>query len=151
MAQEPGSSGADPYRVLGVPPDATRDEIARAYRQLVRGSHPDLQGGDPAAPGRFREITGAYEVLGDPARRAHYDRQHPRPRLSIRPGGVRRGEPQIWAGPVQIEPPEIHLPQPGAAAPGAPAWPGPLAAEEEPLIRWLLWMRLRDAGRGWWT
>ncbi len=61
---------ADLYAVLGVAPDAPSEELKRAYRRLAREHHPDA-GGDEA---RFKEISHAYDVLGDPERRARYDR-----------------------------------------------------------------------------
>src|SRR5438093_7801721 len=81
---EPGESGArgivavkyrDYYEVLGVPRKATAQEIKRAYRQLARKHHPDLQ---PAAERanageRVKEINEAYEVLSHPEKRAKYD------------------------------------------------------------------------------
>jgi curved DNA-binding protein CbpA len=57
------------YRRLEVAPDASRAEIVAAYRRLAQGAHPDTHPEDPEAPGRFREITEAYEVLTDAAQR----------------------------------------------------------------------------------
>jgi curved DNA-binding protein CbpA len=61
------------YVRLEVVPGASHDEIARAYRRLAHDAHPDARPGDPDAARRFREITEAYEVLGDPDRRQQYD------------------------------------------------------------------------------
>jgi len=62
----------DLYAVLGVAPDASDEEIKRAYRALARELHPDVNG-DPAAEQRFKEITAAYDTLSDPSRRRQYD------------------------------------------------------------------------------
>ncbi len=64
----------DYYQVLGVDRDAKQDEIKRAFRRLARETHPDANPDDAQAERRFREIAQAYEVLGDPQRRAAYDR-----------------------------------------------------------------------------
>lgn len=61
----------DYYDVLGVAPGAGAAEIKRAYRQLAKRYHPDITGEDRSAS--FREVSRAYEVLGDPARRRTYD------------------------------------------------------------------------------
>lgn len=64
----------DYYEVLGVPRDATQDEIKRAFRRLARETHPDANPNDADAERRFREIAQAYEVLSDPQKRAAHDR-----------------------------------------------------------------------------
>lgn len=63
----------DLYAVLGVASDATDAEIKRAYRALAREHHPDARPGDPEAEARFKEISTAYAVLGDPEKRRRYD------------------------------------------------------------------------------
>lgn len=64
----------DPYKILGVSRTSSQDEIKRAYRRLAKESHPDRNPGNKAAEARFKEVQAAYEVLGDPERRAQYDR-----------------------------------------------------------------------------
>lgn len=62
----------DLYEILGVRRDAPPGEIKAAYRRLARTLHPDVNG-DPVDQERFKEITGAYEILSDPAKRQRYD------------------------------------------------------------------------------
>jgi hypothetical protein len=77
------SRGADPYLILGVTPHATAEEVARAYRQLARAHHPDLnQGGTlkerAAREAEMKRVNVAYGLLSDPQRRKAYDRLHRR-------------------------------------------------------------------------
>lgn len=63
----------DYYEVLGVPKDAPKDDIKKAYRRLAIQNHPDKNPGDKASEERFKEATEAYEVLGDDKKRQTYD------------------------------------------------------------------------------
>jgi molecular chaperone DnaJ len=63
----------DLYAVLGVAKDADSKAISRAYRKLARELHPDTHPDDPDAAERFKEVTAAYDVIGDPTKRAEYD------------------------------------------------------------------------------
>ncbi len=63
----------DYYDILGVPPDASPDEIKRAYKTLARRHHPDTNSGSRAAEEAFKELSGAYGVLSDPGARILYD------------------------------------------------------------------------------
>jgi molecular chaperone DnaJ len=91
----------DFYKALGVPSTATQGEIKKAYRKLAVQNHPDSTGGDKAKESRFKDISAAYDVLGDVKKRAQYDEVRAmgggRPRARG-PGGVRGnagGEP-VW-------------------------------------------------------
>ena len=60
----------DYYKVLGVPENVTEKDLTRAYRKLAKQYHPDA---NPGSEDRFKEISSAYEVLGDPEKRKEYD------------------------------------------------------------------------------
>lgn len=63
----------DYYEILGVPRDATPEQIKKAYRRLARELHPDVAGNDPASEERFKDVSRAYDVLGNPDKRRAYD------------------------------------------------------------------------------
>jgi molecular chaperone DnaJ len=63
----------DYYKTLGVDKKATPEEIKKAYRKLARTYHPDRNPGDKKAEARFKEISQAHDVLGDPEKRKQYD------------------------------------------------------------------------------
>jgi curved DNA-binding protein CbpA len=126
-AAAPGGSAPDLYQLLGVPREASREEIAQAWRRRARAEHPDSRPGDAAAPVRFRALAGAWHVLSDPARRAAYDQAlgHHQPPATVPPPGPPPGPPRpaggtpllgtpgppLRAGPVRVEGPR------GTAAP----------------------------------
>jgi DnaJ-class molecular chaperone len=67
-------ASADPYELLGVARDASQSDIQKAFRQLAKKLHPDLNPGDKDALSKFQEISGAYDILGDERKRARFDR-----------------------------------------------------------------------------
>ncbi|HEY9244723.1 MAG TPA: J domain-containing protein [Streptosporangiaceae bacterium] len=118
-AADPNGPGPDLYQLLGVSREASREDIAQAWRRRARAEHPDSRPGDAAAPGRFRVLAGAWRVLSDPGRRAAYDRALgsgqgpgmpapvPVPVRRMRPGGVTGPVPgpPLRAGPVRVDGP----------------------------------------------
>jgi curved DNA-binding protein CbpA len=151
-AADPAGPPGDLYQLLGVPRDASHQEIAQAWRRRARAEHPDARPGDAAAPGRFRALAGAWQVLGDPARRAAYDRALARVRppaapVTVRPAGPGRvtppagmAGPPLRAGPVRVDGPR--------PAPPAGGWDEEdirLAVLAELALRCLA----RDRGRPW--
>jgi curved DNA-binding protein CbpA len=151
-ADHAGPDG-DLYQLLGVPREASREEIALAWRRRARDEHPDARPADADAPGRFRALAEAWQVLGDPARRAAYDRvlareRQPAARVTVRrPAGPDRvtplvpmAGPPLRAGPVRVEGPR--------QAPPADGWD-----EEDVRLAVLAGLALRylarDRGRLW--
>jgi molecular chaperone DnaJ len=63
----------DPYKTLGVDKKSKPDDIKKAYRKLARKYHPDVNPGDKAAEEKFKELSMAYDILSDPAKKAEYD------------------------------------------------------------------------------
>jgi len=133
-AAGPREPARDLYQLLGVARDASREEIALAWRRRARDEHPDARQGDDGAPARFRALAEAWQVLGDPGRRAAYDRgldpgQHPgRIRITVRhspaaPGPAAPGRTAppagafrapLVAGPVRVEGGSRQVPWAGA-------------------------------------
>lgn len=86
----------DLYGILHIAPTATAREVTRAYRTLMRGLHPDTRAArePPTGPGptepetktqALQDIMAAYAILGNPEKRAAYDREHPRPAANAKP------------------------------------------------------------------
>ena len=65
---------ADPYKTLGVDKTASAEEIKKAYRKLAKQLHPDLNPGDESVEQRFKEVSLAYDILGDAEKRQRFDR-----------------------------------------------------------------------------
>lgn len=83
----------DYYEVMGVPKNASEDEIKKAYRNLAKKYHPDLHPGDKNAEEKFKELNEAYEVLSNKDKRARYDQFG---RAGVDPnfgGGAAGGDP----------------------------------------------------------
>src|SRR5690348_8258118 len=63
----------DYYKILGVPRNASQDDIKKAFRKLAHEYHPDVAKDKKGGEEKFKEINEAYEVLGDPQNRSKYD------------------------------------------------------------------------------
>ena len=101
-------STSDAYKILQVDPEAEDEVIAAAYRRLARKYHPDVAP-DPESAARMSAINAAWERIGDPARRAAYDRQ----RLAAVP-------PATPARPASAPPTPPAAPRPAAAPTARP-------------------------------
>jgi molecular chaperone DnaJ len=112
----------DYYKVLGVPKDATEAEIKKAYRKLAREFHPDANKGDAKAEGRFKEISEANDVLGDPKRRKEYDEA----RALFGNGGFRPGPGGAGSGSFNFDLGDLFGGTPGAPQGGAGGFGGGL-------------------------
>src|SRR3954463_8810092 len=82
------ATNKDYYAVLGVSASASQDEIKKQYRKLAAKHHPDKNQGDPKAADRFKEISEAYQVIGDAEKRKQYDQMR---QLGAFGGGGRSG------------------------------------------------------------
>jgi DnaJ-class molecular chaperone len=90
----------DYYEILGVPRNASEEDLKRAHRKLARQYHPDRNPGDKQAEARFKEVQQAYDVLSDKTKRAQYDRfGEAGLGAGFRGGGEGPGGPQFhWGG-----------------------------------------------------
>jgi curved DNA-binding protein CbpA len=129
----PRGLNPDPYALLGVGADASRADIARAYRRIARALHPDSHPADPAAAERFHAVTLAYELLSDPARRIAHDQGLRGPAMdSASPVASHAGRavPPVW--PLDRALAEPGLVEPALVTPRPPIWAGPIIIESSP-------------------
>jgi molecular chaperone DnaJ len=88
----------DYYAVLGVPEGAPEKELSKAYKKLAKQYHPDANPGNKEAEERFKEISAAYDVLGDKQKRAEYDEVRRMVASGVGPGGFGFGGPGGFGG-----------------------------------------------------
>ncbi|MBM5820904.1 MAG: J domain-containing protein [Cyanobacteria bacterium K_Offshore_surface_m2_011] len=153
MSQSPtsdpvASASRDHWEVLGLPAGADAASIKRAFRQQARRWHPDLNGNDPVAEARFKEVNEAYAVLSDPVRRRAWEAGEGQDSAGLDSDlfatgfprfedylaelfGQERRSPRDWEEePIEEEPP------PAGEVTTAPASPPPVmaATDEETLV-----------------
>ena len=89
----------DPYAELGVAKTASADELRKAFRKLAKTYHPDQHPDDKAAEERFKRITAAFDIVGDPEKRAKFDRgEIDADGRDAAPAGARGGGSPFGAG-----------------------------------------------------
>jgi molecular chaperone DnaJ len=95
----------DYYSVLGVDAEASEKDVTRAYRKLAKQFHPDANPGDSAAEERFKDVSAAYDVLGDADKRKEYDEVRRMVASGAGPGGFGGfgGGPGGFQGNVRFE------------------------------------------------
>ncbi|MCU1426074.1 MAG: chaperone protein DnaJ, partial [Actinomycetia bacterium] len=81
----------DYYSVLGVSKDATEKEISRAYKKLAKQHHPDANPGNASAEDHFKDVSAAYDVLGDKDKKTEYDEVRRMVAAGVGPGGASPG------------------------------------------------------------
>jgi curved DNA-binding protein CbpA len=164
-AADQGGPAPDLYRLLGVPRDASREEIALAWRRRARVEHPDARPADADATDRFRALAQAWRVLGDPALRAAYDRALTRDQQAGTRGPAAPAAPTAPAAPAgpaaPVRVPVRHLRGSAGRNPAEPALragpvrverPGPASpprAEDEIRLAILAELAWRYLGRTW--
>src|SRR5829696_7138557 len=89
----------DYYEVLGVPPSASEKDITRAYRKLAKQYHPDANPGNKEAEDKFKAVAGAYDVLGEAAKRKEYDEVRQMVASGVGPSGGGSGDVLVDQGP----------------------------------------------------
>src|SRR5208337_4030750 len=92
-----GTMATDYYKTLGVARNASQADIQKAYRDLARKHHPDMNPDKPAAVKKFQEIQAAFDVLNNPEKREMYDRYGSS--FEAMGAGGPRGGPGAGAGP----------------------------------------------------
>ncbi len=141
----------DYYRILGVPEDADTEVIKRAYRRRVKELHPDRAG--PEATRAFQEVQEAYEVLRDPVKRAVYDAQKRRARMSAGTHftATARTDTVFHFGRLQILP--EHRQQSGIYGGGLDVYLQPHEAITGTRVHWSVDVELpcRFCGDGFWA